>query len=363
MRALRSRSLWDRGLEVPAIPALNDAAEGFDLAGPESLRLLAVARPFSVARSGAETGLVVVVAMDRRDLAESRSSYLRLLVPSLLALGLALALAMWIFVQQALAPFKALQRDSRAVHEGLRTNLPGGYPDEVRPLVDDLNRLIDAQERALSRARTQAGDMAHGLKTPLAVLSALARRTAAERPDIAREVDEQVLAMSRQVERSLARARVAATARLRRLSSPVAPVVAKLVATLRRLPDADSLAWEVSIPAGLAYPGEEGDLTEMLGNLLDNARKWAHRRVRITAIEQGADAMLRIEDDGPGMSDEAMSRIERGRRWDEATPGSGFGIAIASDIADATGASFTLSRSELGGLRAELGWPKVRTLV
>lgn len=135
-------------------------------------------------------------------------------------------------------------------------------------------------------------------------------------------------------------------------------MVKKLVAALRRLPDADSLAWSVAVPADLTYPGEEGDLIEILGNLLDNARKWAHRQVVVEALGGEAEHVLRIEDDGPGVSEAAISQIGRGLRWDETTPGTGFGIAIAADIAEETGAMLTLSRSPLGGLRVELAWPK-----
>lgn len=352
---LRSRSLWDKGFGPAAAPPSTRAGQSFDLAGPGGQRLIAVARSVTVGK--ADTPLTITVAMDRRELAESRRSYLRLLIPSLLGLGLVLALAMGAFVHQALAPFRALQADLRAVHEGRRSKLPAGFPDEVQPLVDELNRLIEVQDRALARAQTQAGDMAHGLKTPLAVLAAIARRAAEERPGLAREIEEQAEAMSRQVERSLARARAAASGRLRKRATPVAPVVAKLVGALRRLPDAESLVWDVSVANDCAYPGEEDDLTELLGNLLDNARKWAHRRVVVRSFERGPDRVLRIEDDGPGMSEGAMSRIGRGRRWDETTPGTGFGIAIASDIAEETGARLTLGRSDLGGLQVDLAWP------
>jgi signal transduction histidine kinase len=303
--------------------------------------------------------LQVLVTMDRADLAATRKAFLRLLVPSLVALGLVLAAAMIVFVQRALAPFRTLQADLTAIHEGRIDQLPAGFPAEVQPLVDDLNRLIAAQERALRKARTQAGDMAHGLKTPLAILTALARRTVGSQPEIASEVEEQAVAMSRQVERALARARIVASRDLRRRTCMVMPVIEKLVATLRRLPDAESLAWSISIPADLTYPGEEGDLIEMLGNLLDNARKWAHRRVVVEAFGGEAGQVLRIEDDGPGMSEAAMSRIGRGLRWDETTPGTGFGIAIAADIAEETGAVLRLNGSPLGGLRVELAWPKV----
>ncbi|GJE57630.1 MULTISPECIES: ATP-binding protein [Methylobacterium] len=348
---LHSRSLWDKSLPSPPTDR-----HTVDLDGPEGARLIAVGRRITIGREPAPTPLTITVAMDRRDLAASRTTFLGLIVPALVGLGLVLALAMSVFVQRALRPFRALRTDLRAIHDGARTTLPGDFPDEVQPLVDDLNRLIGVQERALQRARTQAGDMAHGLKTPLAVLTALARHSADDRPELSAEIEGQALAMGRQVERALVRARVAAAGNLRRRACPVAPVVARLVATLRRLPDADSLSWEVNVPAALSYPGDEGDLTELLGNLLDNARKWAHRRVVVTGASDGSDSRLVIADDGPGMSAAAIARIARGRRWDETKPGTGFGLAISSDIAEETGGQVALGASELGGLQVALEW-------
>ncbi len=359
---LRSRSLWDKRLDLSE--GSTDARVDHDLKGPDGGHLIAAVRRITIGGPGTKTQLVIAAALDRRILAASRTTYLRLLVPSLVGLGLVLALAMSLFVRSSLRPFRQLRDDLRAIHDGRRTTLPDHFPEEVRPLVADLNRLIGVQEQALQRARSQAGDMAHGLKTPLAVLSALARRHTESRPDLAAEIEEQTLAMSRQVERSLVRARIVAGRDLRRRTCLVAPLVTKLVATLRRLPDADSLNWTIAVPTGVAFPGDEGDLTELLGNLLDNARKWAHRRVVVTtstdtSMPTGASTVLTVEDDGPGMSEEAISRIGRGVRWDETKPGTGFGIAIAGDIAEETGAQLRLGRSELGGLKVALAWPAV----
>ncbi len=359
-RALRSRSLWDRSLDLGPAGAGAQAPATLDTTGPDGGRLIAVVRPLQIGAPGAETALRVAVAEDRRGLAASRTTFLRLLVPALVALFVVLTLAMGLFVHRALGPFRVLQAELLAVHAGRRARLPEQFPDEVRPLVTDLNRLLDAQERALVRARDAAADMAHGLKTPLAVLDALARRTGPADPALAAEIAEQARAMGGQVERALARARVAAAGDLRRRSCPVAPVAERLVATLRRLPEGGSLDWAVAVPGTLAYPGEEGELMEVLGNLLDNARKWAHRRVRITGTEAGTDAGqpgLAVEDDGPGMSAAAIAGIGRGQRWDESRPGTGFGIAIARDVAEAAGARLDFGRSALGGLRAELRWP------
>lgn len=356
-QALRSRSLWDKRLSQTPIPADVGRPSIHDIPGPDGSDLIAVVLsvaigPGHAGAQGAETQVTIVVAMDRRELSASRATYLSLLVPSLVALGLVLALAMWAFVQQALAPFRALREDLRAIHDGRGATLPSRYPDEVQPLADDLNHLIGVQERALSRARTQAGDMAHGLKTPLAVLSALARRVVDQDPTLSREIEEQTLAMGRQVDRSLARARIVAAGNLQARACLVAPVVERLVGALRRLPDAGSLTWQVTMPATFAFPGDEGDLTEMLGGLLDNARKWAHRRVVVAATRTG----LAIEDDGPGMSQDAMANVARGQRWDESKPGTGFGLAIVLDIAQETGVRLTLAEAELGGLRVNFDW-------
>ncbi|MEL6064239.1 MULTISPECIES: ATP-binding protein [unclassified Methylobacterium] len=349
---LRSRSLWDKSLD----PDKAVASGTVDTTGPDGGRLIAVVQPLTIGPGGAETELRVIVAEDRRNLAASRTTFLRLLVPALVALFGVLTLAMTLFVRRALAPFRVLQADLLAVHAGTRTRLPEHFPDEVRPLVHDLNRLLDAQERALVRARDAAADMAHGLKTPLAVLDALARRSEPADPALSAEIAEQARAMGGQVERALTRARIAASGDLRRRSCRVAPVAERLVATMCRLPEGDSLDWAISVPETLAYPGEEGELMEVLGNLLDNARKWAHRRVRITGAAAG-DQSLAVEDDGPGMSPAAIAGIGRGQRWDETRPGTGFGIAIARDVAEAAGAQLEFGRSALGGLRAALRWP------
>lgn len=358
-RALRSRSLWDKSLDVGRLDSARADAPlpvTIDATGPDGGRLIAVVQPLAIGPLGAETSLRVIVAEDRRSLAASRTTFLRLLIPALLALFVVLTLAMWLFVHRALGPFRVLQADLLAVHAGTRTRLPEHFPDEVQPLVADLNRLLDAQERALIRARDAATDMAHGLKTPLAVLDALARRTGAADPLLSADIAEQAQTMGGQVERALARARIAASGDLRRRSCQVAPVADRLVATMRRLPEGGSLDWAVAIPENFAFPGEDGELIEVLGNLLDNARKWAHRRVRVTGGASLEQQRLTVEDDGPGMSVAAIARIGRGQRWDESQPGTGFGIAIARDIAEAAGARMRFSRSEMGGLLVELSW-------
>lgn len=353
---LASRSLWDRTLALPPTPAGMAHHAIVDLAGPDGGRLIAVIRQVAIKTPPGAPPVTIAVAMDRGRLAESRADVLRLLAPSLAALGGALILAMALFVRLALAPFRKLRAELARVHDGAAVRLGGAHPSEVQPLADDLNRLLDANDRAIERARSQAGDMAHGLKTPLAVLGALARRLAPSEPKLAAEIEEQAGAMQAQASRSLARARSAVSAALKKQRTPVAPVVAEIADALRRLPSEGPVDWRLDAPAEAGCPASEGDLLEMLGALMDNARKWARGRILVSAASSDGEDRIVVEDDGPGMDDDQTAAIARGRRWDEATPGTGFGLAITRDLVEASGGRLELGRSALGGLRAALVW-------
>ncbi|WP_336492043.1 ATP-binding protein [Methylobacterium nigriterrae] len=162
--------------------------------------------------------------------------------------------------------------------------------------------------------------------------------------------------MEGQVERALARARMAAAGGLQKRRCAVAPVVRRLVGALSRLPAAPALEWQVAVDEDVVFPGDEGDLMEILGNLLDNARKWGRGQVVISGSVIATRTSLTIDDDGPGMTLEEMRGIGRGQRWDESKPGTGFGLAIARDLAEATGALMQVAGSPFGGLRVILTW-------
>jgi signal transduction histidine kinase len=355
----RSRSLWDFVLQDPPGDTRAPTLKMHPIAGPEHARLLALQRTITLPRGTVDIPIKITIAMDEADLKAERWSFLGLLVPSLFALGAALALAMAGFIHLALRPFRHLRANLREIHAGRSRTLSRDVPDEVQPVVDDLNRLIGFQDAAVERARSQAGDLAHGLKTPLAVLGAMAREARDNhQPALAQGIEEQVDAMRRHVDRALARARAGLTAALGYKTTEVATVAGKTVRMLKTLPDAGALQWVIEVPSGLLFSGDEGDLTELLGNLLDNARKWASGRVRLTGSTAEKTLTLIVEDDGPGMSPEETEQIERGRRWDETTPGTGFGLAITRDLIDAYRGTLRLDRSELGGLRVAVTLPR-----
>jgi signal transduction histidine kinase len=233
---------------------------------------------------------------------------------------------------------------------------------EVQPLVEELNALLDAQEREIDRSRSRAAELAHGLKTPLAALAADAARLR-ERGEqaIARDIESVGDAMSRHVDRELARARVRGS--LQRgadASTELAPLVNSLIATLVRTPAGARVEIESKVPERIRVPVDRTDLAEALGNLLENAVRHARTRVRIGCEAGPGETTIAIEDDGPGIPAAELRRVlERGVRLDERGEGAGLGLDIVQDVLEAYGWQLDLGRSELGGLKATIA-PKTQ---
>ena len=261
--------------------------------------------------------------------------------------------------RSGLSPLHGLRARLAAMREGRERRIEGEYPDEVQPLVDDLNALLDDREQRVTRALAQAGDFAHGLKTPLAVLSQEAERAAAAgHHELAAVLDEQVVRMRRQVDYHLAHARAAAARATAGARCAVIDSADGLVRTLQRLHAGRGLALALSVASDHVVRVHRVDLDEMLGNLIDNACRWARSRVVIGSSATDAGIVITIDDDGPGL-DEAMREavLQRGVRADQAAPGSGLGLAIVNDLVELYGGSLSLERSAAGGLRATLQLP------
>jgi len=264
-------------------------------------------------------------------------------------------------VRKALAPFTTLRAGLSSVREGRSQRIEGDYPAEVQPLVNDLNALLEDRERAIARALTTAGDLAHGLKTPLAVLAQEAEQAgAAGHGDLAATLGQLVERMQRQVDYHLARARATASARAAPgLRCAVLPSVEGLVRTMRRLHAGRELRIDTDVSPAHEIRGRREDLDEMLGNLLDNACKWARSRVAISSAIDHDDLLISVDDDGPGLDPSMRAQVlQRGVRADQQVRGSGLGLAIVSDLAELYGGSVTLETSPLGGTRARLQLPR-----
>jgi signal transduction histidine kinase len=259
-------------------------------------------------------------------------------------------------VRTGLAPFGELRSRLAAVRQGGSRRVEGRYPSEVQPLVDDLNALLAHNEQIVTRANARAGDLAHGLKTPLAVLAneagGLAETGDAE---LAATIAQQVALMQRQVDYHLAHARAAAAGAMPHARSSIAESADGLRRALLRLHAPRGLRIDVTVDPAEVFHGRREDLDEMLGNLLDNACKWARSRVGVSSTRTADRVTIVVEDDGDGLDASMRERVlQRGVRADEAAPGSGLGLAIVRDIAELYGGSIALHASPLGGLRAEL---------
>ena len=264
-----------------------------------------------------------------------------------------------VWLRRGLAPFNDLRAHLASMREGRDKRIEGRYPTEVEPLVDDLNALLDQREHAVARAIAKAGDLAHGLKTPLAVLAHEADRAGrAGQTEVAAAIHQQVDRMRRQVDYHLAHARAAASGAVPGARCTVAESADGIARTLLRLHADRGLAIHVEAPVAHAVRVQREDLDEMLGNLLDNACKWARSRVSVTSTAGERHVVITVDDDGPGLAASMRDAVlQRGARADQAAPGFGFGLAIVRDLADVYGGAIDLAEAPSGGLRARLTLP------
>src|SRR6202521_3634245 len=287
------------------------------------------------------------------------------ITPSSVATGTTLVFAFFCLlagiwqIRAGLAPFGRLRRQLSGVRDGSGRRIEGTYPIEVQPLVNDLNSLLEHREQIVRRALAKAGDLAHGLKTPLAVLAQEAEQfEAAGQHEIAFTISLQVDRMRRQVDYHLTQARATTPGNVPGARCPVLVSVEGLTRTLEKIYAARGLAIEVDVSPAHFIRGQREDLEEMLGNLLDNACKWAKSKVKIQSVRENGAVVLPVDDDGPGLPPSTRDQVwGRGGRADEAPPGSGLGLAIVRDLAQLYEGTITLDDSPMGGLRASLRLP------
>ena len=349
---VRSRSLWDTTLQLPGDELAVGEIHRHRIAGPEGSDLLTIERTVYLTAAGARTGVRLAVAADVKNMMAARKAFVRELVPSLALLAAALAAAAWVQINLGLRPLSRLRAGIAAVRSGKSGQIDASVPSEVAPLVAEINDLLATQERDLERARRRAGDLAHGLKTPLSALASDVRALRARgETAIADRIGEIGDAMNRHIERELARVRIrgkrgyAETA-----ETSIAPLVTSLVAIQQRTGSGERLSFQVDVPPGARIRMDKADLAEVLGNLLENASRHAKTTVRITLTPDGRIA---IDDDGPGIPSHLRDAVlKREQQLDEQAHGTGLGLAIVQDVLDAYDRQLTLETSVLGGLRA-----------
>ncbi|MBF0666122.1 MAG: sensor histidine kinase [Brevundimonas sp.] len=364
---VRSPSLAGESLTIPAdLPGRLAAARGAMISynDPDGLRRGGegpLGAPLRVAASmkqlpGREAPVVFLAGIDRSNIDRDTQQFATFTWTALLILGLGLVIAVFLQVQIGLRPLYALRNEIADVRKGRAARIVRSYPLEIQPLAEQVNRLLDHNQETVERQRTHVGNLAHALKTPLSVMLAEAGDKTGPLPDIVRRQTE---VMKAQVDHHLRRARAAARAQMLGEITPVEPVLDEMAVMLERVFGDKGVEIDWRAPEGLAFRGERQDLQELLGNLIENACKWARRRVRVSAGATGLGQMvIVVEDDGPGLpEDQREAALQRGSRLDETTPGSGLGLSIVVELTRAYGGRISLADSELGGLRAVLELP------
>jgi signal transduction histidine kinase len=357
-----SRSLWDKTIRLTDAGRASGGLSWGHGEGPDGQHVRIVERqiefPIRSTRDPSDVRTYTfLVAGNLAQLETEIARFDAMLFWSFALLGLGLIAAIFVQVRVGLTPLRRLSRALTRIRDGSERKLVGHYPAEIAPLAAELNSLIAHSAEVVGRARGHVSNLAHFLKTPLTVLSSEAE---AQGGPLGDSVKRQVATMRRQVDHYLARARAAGALDVLGNRTPVKPVLDDLSRVLMRIHASRAIVIDVECPPALAFRGERQDLEEMAGNLIDNACKWAHSRVRVQAARKGAMLHLVIGDDGAGLDAEERAQVgERGERLDESVPGFGLGLAIVRDIAKLYGGSFELGESELGGLEARLALPAI----
>ncbi len=278
------------------------------------------------------------------------------------AVGVMLAIMSAIVARIAMRPIARLSAAVEAVREGDSAEVSGTYPTEIAPLAEEVNELLRSNAQIIERARNQVGNLAHGLKTPIAVLrnEAQARKGA-----LADVVSSETEKMSNMVSTYLERARLAARTSVVGKKADATMILLRLTRVMQKIHPDVTVAFQRPDASLPWFRGDESDLEEMVGNLLDNACKWSKGQVgvRVSAERgaKGSQLLIRIDDNGPGLSTEdAQKVLRRGVRLDEKTPGTGLGLDIVKELVDVYGGSLELKKSQLGGLLVELRLPTAR---
>jgi len=363
-RALaRSRSLWDAVLNAPPqvladLRSKPGAPIYYDAIGPaqddhEPLRAVALLAYLS----GHTAPVVFMAAENRTSLNRDEHRFAIYTSVALVLLGAGVVALVVLQVGVGLGPLFNMGREIANVRKGRAQRLTQPYPREIAPLANELNALLDHNQEVVERQRTHVGNLAHALKTPISVLLAEAQGHPGFLADV---VVRQSLAMREQVEHHLRRARAAARSQTSGERTQVAPVLDEIARTLERIFGDRNVIIDWDADDELYFLGERQDLQEMAGNVMENACKWCHGRVWVSATDAGDDRLsLRIDDDGPGLPAEQRDEVlKRGARLDESAPGSGLGLSIVHELARAYGGKLALSESRHGGLRIDLELPR-----
>ncbi len=350
----RSRSLWDTALQLSPARLSREGLQEYVIKGPRKADLFALVRGVWLDAGDGERRYIFTLAVDHGEISTAVDEFRHDLYLALALLAGVLLLGVAGQIWLGLKPLRALRGRIARIRAGKSRTLPDEDTlREIRPLTAELNALLAENRKEAERARARAADLAHGMKTPLAILAAQGRDLKARgAQDAAAVIHQQVRALSAHVEHELARARMQGKRHGKRPQTPVRKNIEAIIQALEPMTGDVPLTWHVDIPPDALVPMERGDFLELAGNLLENAAKWARGHVSVSIRRNSAAALaLVIEDDGPGVPQDRYDEIlQRGRRLDEKTPGTGLGLAIVKDLAQRWDFELRLFRAALGGL-------------
>ncbi|WP_336799472.1 ATP-binding protein [Kaistia sp. MMO-174] len=357
---LASRSLSTDTLDIANATSRSsvDGVEQATMTGPDKQQLRVLQRTITF---DVDHRYDVLVAGNASEMQGEITDFRTSVALTLAVFGIGLVASTAFQIRWGLRPLDQVRRGLAALRSGKEQSLDGPFPAEIEPLAKELNALMASNQQIIERARTHVGNLAHALKTPLSVITNEAR---SDHGKLASKVGEQAEIMRMQINHHLDRARIAARSQVIGAVTEVEPVLARLVRAMRRIHEDRGLTIDLHAPETARFRGEQQDLEEMVGNLVDNACKWASARVAVEVVclpatgEMDGSLVIRVDDDGPGLTAEQMQEAtRRGRRLDESKPGSGLGLSIVTDLASLYGGAFEMDRSAFGGLRAELRLP------
>jgi len=351
---VQSQSFWAEPLTLPR-PGQRGEIVFTPAVLPEGDRILAGSWIVTLTHAGADHEVFLIVAVDRTQFDRSIASFSRNVTISMAILGAFLVLASWFQVRIGLRPLEKIRSEVNTVKQQRGSRLSAAHPSELVPLVDEVNDLLDHQDDTIDQARARASNLAHGLKTPLTIMRALSLDLKrAGQPSMSSDLDAQVDNMQHFVERELARTRDQTT---RDSWCIAAPVVERLVLAFQRRAAGREIKWRIDVAVDAQCPFDEYALTELLGNLIDNASKWTRDEITITISGTRDAGFIAVADNGPGiLANDLEAVLKRGKRLDETVPGQGLGLTIVADMAQSRGARLDLSNRATGGLSATVSW-------
>lgn len=356
-KVTRSRSLWDEQLNLPNEPSVDDDINRHRIAGPDKSQLYVLQRRVELpARIGGGTARIAV-AWNSADIQKSVRAFAGDLTPLLVVIGVLLIAAAWAQVYFGLSPLDAVRTRLTAIRTGAGQRLGSNFPTEVQPLAVEFDELLDMRNKELQRAKTRAGDLAHGLRTPLQVLQIEIERLSREgQTEAAQRLTTLAKTMRQHVERELSKARRATSMRVARAHVPTA--IDQVVRVVQMTPQGQNIEWHTEICEHVHANIDIDDLSEAIGNVIENAARHARHVLSIKCHLDASDVIIEVCDDGPGIPEERQAEaLSRGGRLDERGSGAGLGLAIVQDILESYNGTLSL-RNNNPGLCATLRVPK-----